>query len=201
MRQFDYEFGAMSREDVVTDEYRSTLEVTGDPTAAKDRRSGRDIEQFRIPSGGGRGPDRLGRRRQRDRQVLVERSLFDLGDPETGRQLLRTPDGDDGERLLVGPVDPSNPQHPVDTQDHLDLRWCVDDLEVEDLPSGPAPFGFELGFDRAEMGEPLSQRFLGYEPADTLPGRDESVLAQRLERLAHRHPRRAVLRGQRRLGR
>src|SRR5690606_22305643 len=65
----------------------------------------------------------------------------------------------------------------------------------------------QLGLDGAQAPERLAQRVGGDEPAEALPGVDQPLVAQQLERLADGHPADAVrcrqlaLAGQERAGR
>ena len=171
---------AARRESEVMRSQRST----GDPAGTSRSAASASVDQRRA--------DRLhrpaqGLRRAARRRAPAPRPL--------GTGARRDPRGttpSPGEGLAVGQVEAAHLEHRRARRAPAGPWRRRDEPEVEDAPLRPHPGRRQLGLDRAEPPERLAQRIDGREPAEALPGVDEALVPQQLQRLADRDPARLV---------
>ena len=193
MGQVDHELGAVGGEHVLADaapvarptdavmrSQRSTGEPTGHP------------EQLGVVGASPR------RRRcvctappSSTSEQLVERRALDVGPGELGAELLGAPHRDEGERLAVGQVQPPDlaaPCRAPSTSAHArrgGARSAKSRMRRSRV-ARPRPASWPSMVPRRPRR--LAQRVGGHEPAETLAGVDEALVAQHLERPADRDP-------------
>ena len=84
----------------------------------------------------------------------------------------------------------------VDVQGVGDGRGRVDETEREDLAARARAGRLDRGLHGRDPPERLADRVDRREPTRAPPARDQALLAQQVERPAHRHPAGAVLPGE-----
>ncbi|MEY2996476.1 MAG: aconitase, partial [Actinomycetota bacterium] len=176
----------MSREDVLGVQNGPTVGVSGGPNTSQDRRSDRYAEKFGIGRRRRIGPDGLRGPFERNVEKFVERGAFDVGSRQVLPEIGSTPHGDDGERFAVGQIETLHAQYLLGTENRLHASRRAFETELEHSPLGTNPSIGQLGFDGRQSSEGLLQRLGGHEPAETLAGVEESLVAQRLEGSANR---------------
>jgi hypothetical protein len=111
--------------------------------------------------------------------------------PEFGR----APHRDHGERLPVGEVDPLHAQHPVDAEHLRDPLGCRLVGELLDLAFRQLADALDVGLDRGQRRQGLSDGLGGDEPPEPLPRGDQPVLAHEFQCPPDCHSGGAELRG------
>lgn len=188
MGEVDDELGSMGREQVLAEQHWPTRDIGGESSTFEQRRADRNRKQLGLGGLSGVSTDRLGRTMQFDRQQLVERVPLHVVHRQFLGQFGRAPHGHDSERFAVSQVDSLDPKHLGTAERRFDVRWCIDEGELDYMsPSRPST-RFKLGFDCAKPFETLSQRFSCDKPTESLPGSDQPLVAHGIERPADGHP-------------
>lgn len=157
---------------------RSAVDVGRDTRAAQHGRSDRDSEEFGVIGAGRIGTDRLRRTLQRNVEKFVERGPFDVGTGEVLAEVGPAPHGDHGEGFAVGQIEAFDPKHVIGSEDRLHALGGPLEREFENTSLGSDTTGRELRFDGGQTTETLLQRLGGHEPAESLTGVEQSVVAQ-----------------------
>ena len=189
--QLDHELGAVGREDVLATAApaRPAVSVvsrsqrsTGDPAGTSSSAASSAVAAS--------APMVCVAPRSATSEQLVERRALDVRPGQVLAELGRAPHGDDGERLAVGEVEPLDPQHLIASRaPRRRAARCGGERELDDLALGMDAAVDQLALDRAELGERSAAAVRAAdEPAEALPGGDQPLVAQRLERAADRDP-------------
>src|SRR5690606_26931177 len=113
---------------------------------------------------------------------------FDVVPAERGAEVLAAPDGDAGERSVVGQVEPDDLEHGASGQELPDPGRRAPKAEADDPALRADPGGAELAVQGGQSGQVLSERLGGDQPTETLPALDQAVGAQCLERPPYGDP-------------
>jgi hypothetical protein len=188
MGEVDDELGSMGREEMLAEQHRATRDIGGESSTLEQRRADWHRKQLGLGWLSGVSTDRLRCTMQFDRQQLVKRVPLHVVHRQFLAQFGRAPHGHNCEWITIREVDSLDPKHLGNAERRFDVRWCIDEGELDYMSPSGLSTRFKLGFDCAKPFETLSHGFSCDKPTESLPGSDQPFVAHRIERSADGHP-------------